>query len=188
MQCFLIGMIDCCLCIVGFDDFNDLCNVDVVMIYVMLGGNLVMFDMLILYDVCGNFDIWLINVFFMYFGGKGGLVNKMLDEIVLEYKIIVIGFYLVFVVVNVVMQKKLDVVLKYFDWVCFVFFGLIVEEVVLCCFFIIMVKQNNIESLICFVWFYFLCFFNLFYVVQVVEQVVILIDVYYDKIGNDCIV
>ncbi len=185
MQRFLIGMIDRRLRTAGPDDFNDLRNVDAAMIYAMSGGNPATLDTLISHDARGNFDTRLTNALLMYLGGKGGSANKTLDEIVPEYKTTAIGPYLALVAANVVMQKKPDVALKYFDWARLALPGSIVEEAALRRSLIITVKQNNIESSIRLARLYLSRFPNSPYAAQVAEQVVTLIDVHYDKIGND---
>ena len=185
MQRFLIGMIDRRLRTAGPDEFNDLRNVDAAMIYAMSGGNPATLDTLISHDARGNFDTRLTNALLMYLGGKGGSANKTLDEIVPEYKNTAIGPYLALVTANVVMQKKPDIALKYFDWARLALPGTIVEEAALRRSLIITVKQNNIESSIRLARLYLSRFPNSPYAAQVAEQVVTLIDAHYDKIGND---
>lgn len=185
MQRFLIGMIDRRLRTAGPDEFSDLRNVDAAMIYAMSGGNPATLDTLISHDARGNFDTRLTNSLLMYLGGKGGSANKTLDEIVPEYKTTAIGPYLALVAANVVMQKKPDIALKYFDWARLALPGSIVEEAALRRSLIITVKQNNIESSIRLARLYLSRFPNSPYAAQVAEQVVTLIDAHYDKIGND---
>lgn len=185
MQRFLIGMIDRRLRTAGPDEFSDLRNVDAAMIYAMSGGNPATLDTLISHDARGNFDTRLTNALLMYLGGKGGSANKTLDEIVPEYKTTAIGPYLSLVAANVVMQKKPDVALKYFDWARLALPGSIVEEAALRRSLIITVKQNNIESSIRLARLYLSRFPNSPYAAQVAEQIVTLIDAHYDKIGND---
>lgn len=185
MQRFMIGMIDRRLRTAGPDEFSDLRNVDAAMIYAMSGGNPATLDTLISHDARGNFDTRLTNALLMYLGGKGGSANKTLDEIVPEYKSTAIGPYLALVAANVVMQKKPDIALKYFDWARLALPGTIVEEAALRRSLIITVKQNNIESSIRFARLYLSRFPNSPYAAQVAEQLVALIDAHYDKIGND---
>lgn len=185
MQRFLIGMIDRRLRTAGPDDFNDLRNVDAAMIYAMSGGNPATLDTLISHDARGNFDTRLTNALLMYLGGKGSSANKTLDEIVPEYKSTSIGPYLALVAANVVMQKKPDIALKYFDWARLALPGTIVEEAALRRSLIITVKQNNIESSIRFARLHLSRFPNSPYAAQVAEQLVTLIDAHADKIGND---
>lgn len=185
MQRFLIGMIDRRLRTAGPDDFSDLRNVDAAMIYAMSGGNPATLDTLISHDARGNFDTRLTNALLMYLGGKGGSANKTLDEIVPEYRTTAIGPYLALVAANVVMQKKPDIALKYFDWARLALPGTIVEEAALRRSLIITVKQNNIESSIRLARLYLSRFPNSPYAAQVADQVVTLIDAHYDKIGND---
>ncbi len=185
MQRFMIGMIDRRLRTAGPDEFNDLRNVDAAMIYAMSGGNPSTLDTLISHDARGNFDTRLTNALLMYLGGKGGSANKTLDEIVPEYKTTAIGPYLALVAANVVMQKKPDLALKYFDWARLAIPGSIVEEAALRRSLIITVKQDNIESSIRLARLYLSRFPNSPYAAQVADQVVTLIDAHYDKIGND---
>ena len=185
MQRFMIGMIDRRLRTASPEEFNDLRNVDAAMIYAMSGGNPATLDNLISHDARGNFDTRLTNALLMYLGGKGGSANKTLDEIVPEYKSTSIGPYLALVAANVVMQKKPDVALKYFDWARLALPGSIVEEAALRRSLIITVKQNNVESSIRFARLYLSRFPNSPYAAQVAEQVVTLVDAHYDKIGND---
>lgn len=185
MQRFMISMIDRRLRTATPEDFNDLRNVDAAMIYAMSGGNPATLDSLISHDARGNFDTRLTNALLMYLGGKGGSANKTLDEIVPEYRSTAIGPYLALVAANVVMQKKPDIALKYFDWARLALPGSIVEEAALRRSLIITVKQNNIESSIRFARLYLSRFPNSPYAAQVAEQVVTLIDAHYDKIGND---
>jgi chemotaxis protein MotC len=185
MQRFMISMIDRRLRTATPEDFNDLRNVDAAMIYAMSGGNPATLDSLISHDARGNFDTRLTNALLMYLGGKGGSANKTLDEIVPEYRSTAIGPYLALVAANVVMQKKPDIALKYFDWARLALPGSIVEEAALRRSLIITVKQNNIESSIRFARLYLSRFPNSPYAAQVAEQVVTLIDSHYDKIGND---
>lgn len=185
MQRFLIGMIDRRLRTANPDEFNDLRNVDAAMIYAMSGGNPATLDTLVSHDARGNFDTRLTNALLMYLGGKGGSANKTLDEIVPEYKSTTIGPYLALIAANVVMQKKPDLALTYFDWARLNLPGTIVEEAALRRSMIITVKKNDVETSIRFARLYLSRFPNSPYAAQVADQLVSLIDAHYDKIGND---
>lgn len=185
IQRFMIGMIDRRLRTAGQEEFNDLRNVDAAMIYAMSGGNPATLDTLVAHDSRGNFDTRLTNALLMYLGGKGGSATKTLDEIVPEYKSTPIGPYLALIAANVVMQKKPELALKYFDWARLALPGSIVEEAALRRSLIITVKRTDIESSIRFARLYLSRFPNSPYAAQVADQVVTLIDAHYDKIGND---
>lgn len=185
MQRFMIGMIDRRLRTASPDEFNDLRNVDAAMIYAMSGGNPATLDTLVSHDARGNFDTRLTNALLMYLGGKGGSATKTLDEIVPEYKSTTIGPYLALVAANVIMQKKPDLALKYFDWARLSLPGTIVEEAALRRSLIITVKQNNVETSIRLARLYLSRFPKSPYAAQVAEQVVTLVDAHYQQIGND---
>jgi chemotaxis protein MotC len=185
MQRFMIGMIDRRLRTASPEEFNDLRNVDAAMIYAMSGGNPATLDNLVAHDARGNFDTRLTNALLMYLGGKGGSATKSLDEIVPEYKKTAIGPYLALVAANVIMQKKPDVALQYFDWARLALPGSIVEEAALRRSLIITVKKNDIEKSIRFARLYLSRFSNSPYAAQVADQVVGLIDAHYKDIGNE---
>jgi chemotaxis protein MotC len=101
-----------------------------------------------------------------------------------EYKSSTIGPYLALVAANVVMGKKPELALQYFDWARLVLPGTIVEEAALRRSLIITVKQGNVEQSARFARLYLSRFPNSPYAAQVAGQVVTLIDMHHEQLGR----
>lgn len=185
MQRFMIGVIDRRLRTAKEDEFSDLRNVDAAMIYAMSGGNPSTLDYLVSHDARGNFDTRVSNALLMYLGGKGSAATKSLDELVPEYKSTTIGPYLALVAANVIMTKKPDLALQYFDWARLVLPGTIVEEAALRRSLIITVKQNSLERSANLARLYLSRFTNSPYAAQVADQVVAMIDDHHKELGKE---
>lgn len=184
MQRFMIGVIDRRLRTASADEFEDMRNVDAAMIYAMSGGNPSTLDYLVSHDARGNFDTRISNALLLYLGGKGTTATKSLDELVPEYKSTAIGPYIALVAANVVMGKKPELALQYFDWARLALPGSIVEEASLRRSLIITVKKNDVERSATLARRYLSRFPNSPYAAQVAEQVITLIDQHHEQLGN----
>lgn len=187
MQRFMIGVIDRRLRTADPSEFEDARNVDAALIYAMSGGNPATLDTLIAHDARGNFDTRVSNALIMYLSGKGSAATKTLDDVAPEYKTTTIGPYLALIAANVIMEKKPDIALKYFDWARLVLPGTIVEEAALRRSLFITVKHGEVAKSARLARIYLSRFSKSPYAAQVADQVVTLIDHHHKELGNETI-
>lgn len=131
MQRFLLTTLDERLRSADKSVFDDVRNVDAVLIYAMSGGNPATLEYLMSRDVDGHFDNRVADVLRKYLTGKGLLVVNTMADAAKEYRDKKIGPYLSLVAGNVMSAKNPKAALQLYDWARLMAPGTIVEEAAL---------------------------------------------------------
>lgn len=131
MQKYLLETIDTTLRTADASIFEDSRNADAALAYIMSGGNPQTLDYLVARDVQGHFDSRVINVLQKYFNGRGIQAEKIITDILPEYRKGVLGPYLMLIAGNIVVNKDPVGSLAFFDDARLTAPGTIIEEAAL---------------------------------------------------------
>ncbi len=131
MQKYLLETIDTTLRTADASIFEDSRNADAALAYIMSGGNPQTLDYLVARDVQGHFDSRVINVLQKYFSGRGGQVEKIITDILPEYRNGVLGPYLMLIAGNIAVTRDPAASLVFFDDARLTAPGTIIEEAAL---------------------------------------------------------
>lgn len=131
MQKFLLGAFDTTLRTSDMSVFSDVKNADAALIYIMSGGNPATLNYLVAKDVQGYFDSRVVNVLQKYLSGRGGLVDKVVSDLIPEYRNNRLGPYLMLIAGNIAYSKDPAAALPFFDDARLSAPGTIIEEAAL---------------------------------------------------------
>lgn len=131
MQKFLLSAFDTTLRTSDMSVFSDTKNADAALIYIMSGGNPATLNYLVAKDVQGYFDSRVVNVLQKYLSGRGGLVDKVVSDLIPEYRNNRLGPYLMLIAGNIAYSKDPAAALPFFDDARLSAPGTIVEEAAL---------------------------------------------------------
>ncbi len=131
MQKYLLETFDATLRSVDASVFADAKNADAALTYIMSGGNPATLDYLVARDVQGYFDSRLINVLQKYLSGRGGQVEKIVADLIPEYRKNELGPYLMLIAGNVAFSRDPAASLPFFDDARLSAPGTIIEEAAL---------------------------------------------------------
>ena len=131
MQKFLLSAFDTTLRTSDMSVFSDTKNADAALIYIMSGGNPATLNYLVARDVQGYFDSRVVNVLQKYLSGRGGLVDKVVSDLIPEYRNNRLGPYLMLIAGNIAYTKDPAAALPFFDDARLSAPGTIIEEAAL---------------------------------------------------------
>ncbi len=131
MQKFLLSAFDTTLRTSDMSVFSDTKNADAALIYIMSGGNPATLNYLVAKDVQGYFDSRVVNVLQKYLSGRGGLVDKVVSDLIPEYRNNRLGPYLMLIAGNIAYTKDPAAALPFFDDARLSAPGTIIEEAAL---------------------------------------------------------
>lgn len=131
MQKYLLETIDTTLRTADASIFEDSRNADAALAYIMSGGNPQTLDYLVARDVQGHFDSRVINILQKYFNGRGVQVEKIITDILPEYRNGVLGPYLMLIAGNIAVTRDPAASLVFFDDARLTAPGTIIEEAAL---------------------------------------------------------
>jgi len=131
MQKFLLSAFDTTLRTSDMSVFSDTKNADAALIYIMSGGNPATLNYLVAKDVQGYFDSRVVNVLQKYLSGRGGLVDKVVSDLIPEYRNNRLGPYLMLIAGNIAYPKDPAAALPFFDDARLSAPGTIIEEAAL---------------------------------------------------------
>lgn len=131
MQKFLLSAFDTTLRTSDMSIFSDTKNADAALIYIMSGGNPATLNYLVAKDVQGYFDSRVVNVLQKYLSGRGGLVDKVVSDLIPEYRNNRLGPYLMLIAGNIAYTKDPAAALPFFDDARLSAPGTIIEEAAL---------------------------------------------------------
>ncbi|NTF06450.1 chemotaxis protein [Agrobacterium rubi] len=131
MQKYLLETIDAALRTADPAIFEDSDNADAALAYIMSGGNPQTLDYLVARDVQGHFDTRVINVLQKYFSGRGIQAEKVISDLLPEYRKGVLGPYLMLIAGNITVTRDPVASLVYFDDARLTAPGTIIEEAAL---------------------------------------------------------
>ncbi|WP_312929336.1 chemotaxis protein [Agrobacterium cavarae] len=131
MQKFLLSAFDTTLRTSDMSVFSDTKNADAALIYIMSGGNPATLNYLVAKDVQGYFDSRVVNVLQKYLSGRGGLVDKVVSDLIPEYRNNRLGPYLMLIAGNIAYSKDPAAALPFFDDARLSAPGTIIEEAAL---------------------------------------------------------
>ncbi|WP_306931030.1 chemotaxis protein [Agrobacterium larrymoorei] len=131
MQKFLLGTFDTTLRTSDMSVFSDAKNADAALIYIMSGGNPATLNYLVAKDVQGYFDSRVVNVLQKYLSGRGGLVDKVVSDLIPEYRNNRLGPYLMLIAGNIAYTRDAAAALPFFDDARLSAPGTIIEEAAL---------------------------------------------------------
>ncbi len=131
MQKFLLSAFDTTLRTSDMSVFSDTKNADAALIYIMSGGNPATLNYLVAKDVQGYFDSRVVNVLQKYLSGRGGLVDKVVSDLIPEYRNNRQGPYLMLIAGNIAYSKDPAAALPFFDDARLSAPGTIIEEAAL---------------------------------------------------------
>lgn len=131
MQKFLLGTFDTTLRTSDMSVFSDVKNADAALIYIMSGGNPATLNYLVAKDVQGYFDSRVVNILQKYLSGRGGLVDKVVSDLIPEYRNNRLGPYLMLIAGNIAYTKDPAAALPFFDDARLSAPGTIIEEAAL---------------------------------------------------------
>ncbi len=131
MQKFLLATFDTTLRTSNMSVFSDVKNADAALIYIMSGGNPATLNYLVAKDVQGYFDSRVVNVLQKYLSGRGGMVDKIVADLIPEYRNNRMGPYLMLIAGNIAFSKDPAGSLAFFDDARLSAPGTIIEEAAL---------------------------------------------------------
>lgn len=131
MQKYLLETIDTTLRTADASIFEDSRNADAALAYIMSGGNPQTLDYLVARDVQGHFDSRITNILQKYLNGRGIQVEKILADILPEYRKGVLGPYLMLIAGNIATTRDPAASLAFFDDARVTAPGTIIEEAAL---------------------------------------------------------
>ncbi|MES5098297.1 chemotaxis protein [Agrobacterium sp. BA1120] len=131
MQKYLLETIDSTLRTADAAIFEDSRNADAALAYIMSGGNPQTLDYLVARDVQGHFDTRITNILQKYLNGRGSQVEKILTDILPEYRKGVLGPYLMLIAGNITVNRDPVASLAFFDDARLTAPGTIIEEAAL---------------------------------------------------------
>ena len=131
MQKYLLETMDTTLRTSEASVFEDEHNADAALAYIMSGGNPQTLEYLVARDVQGNFDSRVINVLQKYFNGRGQQAEKVIADILPEYRNGVLGPYLMLIAGNIAINRDPVASLAFFDDARLTAPGSIIEEAAL---------------------------------------------------------
>ncbi|MGV1751136.1 chemotaxis protein [Agrobacterium sp. CG674] len=131
MQKYLLETMDTTLRTSDASVFEDEHNADAALAYIMSGGNPQTLEYLVARDVQGNFDSRVINVLQKYFNGRGQQAEKVIADILPEYRNGVLGPYLMLIAGNIAVNRDPVASLAFFDDARLTAPGSIIEEAAL---------------------------------------------------------
>ncbi|MDR6104202.1 chemotaxis protein MotC [Agrobacterium larrymoorei] len=131
MQKFLLGTFDTTLRTSDMSVFSDAKNADAALIYIMSGGNPATLNYLVSKDVQGYFDSRVVNVLQKYLSGRGALVDKVVSDLIPEYRNNRLGPYLMLIAGNIAYTRDAAAALPFFDDARLSAPGTIIEEAAL---------------------------------------------------------
>lgn len=131
MQRYLLETMDTTLRTSDASVFEDERNADAALAYIMSGGNPQTLEYLVARDVQGNFDSRVINVLQKYFDGRGQQAEKVIADILPEYRNGVLGPYLMLIAGNIAINRDPVASLAFFDDARLTAPGSIIEEAAL---------------------------------------------------------
>ncbi|KIQ02311.1 hypothetical protein RU07_12845 [Agrobacterium tumefaciens] len=131
MQKYLLETMDTTLRTSDASVFEDEHNADAALAYIMSGGNPQTLEYLVARDVQGNFDSRVINVLQKYFNGRGQQAEKVIADILPEYRNGVLGPYLMLIAGNIAVNRDPVASLVFFDDARLTAPGSIIEEAAL---------------------------------------------------------
>lgn len=131
MQKFLLATFDTTLRTSNMSIFSDVKNADAALIYIMSGGNPATLNYLVAKDVQGYFDSRVVNVLQKYLSGRGGMVDKIVADLIPEYRNNRMGPYLMLIAGNIAFPKDPAASLAFFDDARLSAPGTIIEEAAL---------------------------------------------------------
>ncbi|WP_320195534.1 chemotaxis protein [Agrobacterium rosae] len=146
MQKYLLETIDSTLRTADASIFEDSRNADAALAYIMSGGNPQTLDYLVARDVQGHFDSRVINVLQKYFNGRGVQVEKIITDILPEYRKGVLGPYLMLIAGNIAVTRDPAASLVFFDDARLTAPGTIIEEAALRRSIIAMIQTKQHEK------------------------------------------
>ncbi|XUY27163.1 chemotaxis protein [Agrobacterium sp. rho-8.1] len=146
MQKYLLETIDTALRTADPSIFEDSENADAALAYIMSGGNPQTLDYLVARDVQGHFDTRVINVLQKYFNGRGSQAEKVISDILPEYRNGVLGPYLMLIAGNITVTRDPTAALVYFDDARLTAPGTIIEEAALRRSIIAMIQAKQPEK------------------------------------------
>ncbi|UHS55649.1 chemotaxis protein [Agrobacterium vaccinii] len=146
MQKYLLETIDTTLRTADPSIFEDSRNADAALAYIMSGGNPQTLDYLVARDVQGHFDSRVINILLKYFNGRGGQVEKILTDILPEYRKGVLGPYLMLIAGNIAVNRDPVASLVFFDDARLTAPGTIIEEAALRRSIIAMIQAKQLDK------------------------------------------
>ncbi len=131
MQKYLLETIDTSLRTADTSIFSDSKNADAALTYIMSGGNPATLDYLLARDVQGHFDSRITNVLQKYFNGRGAQIEKIVADLIPEYRNGVLGPYLMLIAGNIAINRDPALSLTFFDDARLSAPGTIIEEAAL---------------------------------------------------------
>lgn len=146
MQKYLLETIDSTLRTADASIFEDGRNADAALAYIMSGGNPQTLDYLVARDVQGHFDSRITNILQKYLNGRGIQVEKILTDILPEYRNGVLGPYLMLIAGNIATTRDPVASLAFFDDARVTAPGTIIEEAALRRSIIAMVQAKDHEK------------------------------------------
>lgn len=146
MQKYLLETIDTTLRTADPAIFEDSRNADAALAYIMSGGNPQTLDYLVARDVKGHFDSRVTNVLNKYFNGRGGQAEKIITDILPEYRKGVLGPYLMLIAGNIAITRDPVASLVFFDDARLTAPGTIIEEAALRRSMIAMVQAKQTDK------------------------------------------
>jgi chemotaxis protein MotC len=151
MQKYLLETIDSSLRTSDASIFEDSRNADAALAYIMSGGNPQTLDYLVARDVQGHFDSRVINILQKYFNGRGVQVEKIITDILPEYRTGVLGPYLMLIAGNIAISRDPAASLAFFDDARLTAPGTIIEEAALRRSIVAMIQAKDHEKTLLYV-------------------------------------